>query len=307
MDRLPPLRLLIIFDAVQRLGSMQRAASELNVTRPAVSQAIRALEDYVGVQLVDRSVKPAAATEAGERLAFATRRGLEQISEAIDDIRQTIGLAERQVTVCCTLGMATYWLMPRLAGFYAAYPDIMVNVQAPPSDLPVMSAGIDVALRYSAKPWKDGATERLFSESVCPVASPKVMADLVETPDLLSRVTLNHVRVPERYGWAGWRDYLKARGLPRSQRTGQVFDNYIQAVQATLDGRGVMLGWRSITSALVDEGRLVALPGGVHDFGTAYWATCAPESEHKPAAQAFMIWVQNAALQTRDAPSAPLP
>lgn len=291
LDRLPPLRLLTIFDAVQRHGSMQRAASELNVTRPAVSQAIRALEDHIGAALLDRSVRPSAVTEAGLRLAQAIRGGLAQISEAIEDIRLSNGLAERQVTVCCTLGMATHWLMPRLVGFYATRPEIMVNVQAPPFDLPALGAGIDIALRYGPKSWKDGDTIRLFSELVCPVGSAAVMARLQGDPERLTEATLIHVRVPQSHGWSGWPDYLAARGLPRARGQKLTFDNYIQAVQAALDGRGVMLGWRSITAALVAEGRLVALPGGNHDFGTAYWATCGPASQHKPAALAFMAWL----------------
>lgn len=300
MDRLPPLRLLTIFDAVHRLGSMQLAAAELNVTRPAVSQAIRALEDHVGAQLVDRSVKPAVATEAGERLARSTRSGLAQISDAIEEIRFAAGLAERQVTVCCTLGMATQWLMPRIAGFYSEHPGIMVNVQAPPSDLPHFAAGVDIALRYTTKPSEDGVTELLFPERVCPVGSPKVMAALKDDPANLRDATLIHVRVPQSYGWPGWSEYLASKALPRPKGPKQVYDNYIQAVQAALDGRGVMLGWRSITSALVMEGRLVPLPGGGHDFGTSYWATCAPDSHHKPAARIFMEWVTKAAQPLRE-------
>lgn len=295
MDRLPPLRLLTIFDAVHRLGSMRLAAAEMNVTRPAVSQAIRSLEEHVGAQLVDRGVKPAVVTDAGERLARATRRGLTQISDAVEEIRLAAGLAERQVTVCCTLGMATHWLMPRIAGFYTAHPGIMVNVQAPPSDLPVFAVGVDVALRYSAGPSEDGDSHLLFPERACPVGSPAVMASLKGDPENLREATLIHVRVPQSYGWSGWPEYLTAKDLPRPRGPKQVYDNYIQAVQAALDGRGVMLGWLSITAALVAEGRLVTLPGGSHDFGTSYWATCAPDSQHKPAARAFMEWVEKAA------------
>ncbi|MFM2278216.1 MAG: hypothetical protein RLZZ444_447, partial [Pseudomonadota bacterium] len=52
---LPPLRLLTVFETVLRAGNIQRAAAELNVTQPAVSQALKALEDYVGLRLLDRS------------------------------------------------------------------------------------------------------------------------------------------------------------------------------------------------------------------------------------------------------------
>ncbi|WP_299654853.1 LysR family transcriptional regulator [uncultured Jannaschia sp.] len=141
MQRLPPLRLLVTFDAVQRAGSMGLAAVELNVTRPAISQAIGSLEDWLGVPLFDRSSKPSQPTEAGERLARATRSGLGQIAAAIEEIRLGAGFADRHITVSCTIGMATYWLMPRLSGFYARFPDAMVSVQAPPSDVPAFSPG----------------------------------------------------------------------------------------------------------------------------------------------------------------------
>lgn len=303
MDRLPPLRLLTIFDAVQRLGSMQLAAAEMNVSRPAVSQAIRALEDHVGARLMDRSVKPAVATEAGQRLAQATRSGLLQMADAIEEIRLTTSRAQRQVTVCCTLGMATHWLMPRLADFYAQHPDIMVNVQAPQSDLPVFAAGIDIALRYGAKQWTDGDSELLFPERICPVGSAEVIAAVAAGPTRLRETALIHVRVPQSYGWTGWREYLAARGHGQPQGPQQVFDNYIQAVQAALDGRGAMLGWRSITAALVAEGRLVELPDGACDLGTAYWATCAPGSQDRPAANAFMRWIREVSRQMRETPA----
>ena len=59
MSRLPPLRLLTTFEAVARLGSMREAATALNVTQPAVTQALKALEEHVGAVLIDRSTRPA--------------------------------------------------------------------------------------------------------------------------------------------------------------------------------------------------------------------------------------------------------
>ena len=115
MDRLPPLRLLTTFEAVSRHGSMQLAAARLNVTQPAVSQALKALEEHVGAPLIDRATRPAQLTEAGELLARAVRDGLGQIAAALEDIRALSGQEGNQVTVSCTLGMATYWLMPRLS------------------------------------------------------------------------------------------------------------------------------------------------------------------------------------------------
>ena len=58
MDCLPPLRLLATFEEVAHLGSMRLAAARLNVRQPAVTQALKSLEDHVDATLLDRSTRP---------------------------------------------------------------------------------------------------------------------------------------------------------------------------------------------------------------------------------------------------------
>ncbi|MEO9530514.1 LysR substrate-binding domain-containing protein [Roseibium sp.] len=291
MANLPPLRLLLTFDAVCRLGSMQRAAQSLNVTPPAVTQAIRALEQEIGVCLLDRSAKPAVPTEAGERISRAVRNGFALIEDTIAETRHAAGVSDHRLTLCCTLGFATYWLMPRLSDFYARHPDITVNVQAPPSDQPVLSTGLDVAFRYGRGDWTDGRTWKLFDERACPVARPDVIAEARKAGELEEAVLID-VRLGSPHLWDSWSDYFAQRQIRRSSRPGHTFDNYVQAVQAALDGRGVMLGWQSITRKLVDDGALAAWPEGVHDFGTAYFVTCSHGALKKKAAKAFVDWVR---------------
>ncbi|MDY8110299.1 LysR substrate-binding domain-containing protein [Fulvimarina sp. 2208YS6-2-32] len=279
------------FDAVVRLRSMQAAADELNVTPPAITQAIKSLEGHVGVELLDRRSRPSRPTDAGERLAWATREGLERIAGTIADIRVSAGLSDRHLTVSCTIGMATYWLMPRLPDFYARHPDVSVNVQAPPSDLPTLSNGIDVALRYGSTPWSDGRTERLFAEITGPVGKGGLIASIASDHGRLVTAPLIHVRASAGRRWLGWEDYFAARGLPAHRGPTQSFDNYIQAVQAAQDGRGLMLGWKSITRRLVRENQLDELPGGAIDFGMSYFVTCAKASERKPIVESFVAWL----------------
>src|SRR3546814_3922902 len=79
---LPPLRLLSVFAAVERHGGLRQAAAALNVSQPAVSQALRQLEDFLGTRLLDRRTRPARLTEAGRLLHQATvERSEEHTSE----------------------------------------------------------------------------------------------------------------------------------------------------------------------------------------------------------------------------------
>ncbi len=292
MKRLPPLRLLVTFEAVARLGTMRDAADALNVTQPAITQSLKALEGFIGVTLLDRDRKPARLNAQGQMLANATREGLETIARTIEEIKAETSGQSQFLTVSCTLGMATYWLMPRLPKFYADHPDILVNVHAPPSDEPTLSSGIDLALRYGMGRWPEKDTVKLFGELVCPVGQPALVARLHAEKRGLVHAPLIHVRAPENAFWEGWPDYFKKCGLPRPTQPGQSFDNYVQAVQAAVDGRGLMLGWRSITSTLVAEGALAPWSDTSIDVGTGYFATLSPRGRQKSSAPAFLEWLK---------------
>jgi DNA-binding transcriptional LysR family regulator len=256
MQTLPPLRLLTAFAAVVRTGSVQAAATELNVTQPAISQAVRQLEDHIGVPLLDRGRRPAQPTEAGAALASAILEGLGQISEAFDALRSVGSPRGGSVTVACSVGVATYWLMPRLAALYRVHPALLVNVMTVQSGVPALEDGIDLAIRYGHGRWRDGSVHHLFNEVVEPVCAPEVRERFGGTVPPAA-VPLLHVKSPEA-SWVTWADYLRATGLPQERRAGLTFTNYVQTTQAALDGHGMMLGWRSITGALTASGQLVS-------------------------------------------------
>ncbi|UWU25254.1 LysR family transcriptional regulator (plasmid) [Rhizobium sp. CB3060] len=260
--RLPPLRLLTVFETVLRTGSVQKAASDLNVTQPAVSQALKTLEDYVGTRLLDRSKRPATLTEAGRILQAGVSEGLGRIAEAFVQLRSLQNAAEQSVTVACSVGTATYWLMPRLADFYSEHQNIAVNVLTT-AGAPEFQPGVDLVIRYGTGRWTDGRSVKLFDERVVPVCSPLV-AKRIEAEGGLSTATLLHVRSDDN-SWLTWKDYLSLNGLPENRALGRYFTNYVQATQAVLSGQGVLLGWESNAGDLVREGRLVV-------FGeTAYY------------------------------------
>lgn len=285
---LPPLRLLAVFDAVTRTGSTQKAAGDLNVTQPAVSQGIRALEDFIGFRLFDRSTRPVSLTTAGELLKLGVTDGLERITDAIEKGKALQSSTESALTVACTVGTATYWLMPRVAEFYQEFPDIAVNVLTTVAS-PEMAPGIDLLIRYGRGNWNDGDTIKLFDEKVVPVFSP-ALAHRITSRESLQTATLLHV-VSSDATWLTWRDYFQLMGLPQNQFPGRSFSNYVQATQAALSGQGVMLGWESNTGDLVREERLLALPGAGYIPKEAFYLVTSPHSAHSKAAGVFTGWI----------------
>ena len=258
---MPPLRLLTTFAAVVRAGSMQAAAAELNVSQPSVSQAIKQLEGHVGARLIDRTRRPVRPTPTGNALARAIEEGISRIDDALQVARAVGARRANSVTVACSVGVATYWLMPRLAAFYRTHPDTLVNVDTTLSGVPALSDGTDLAIRFGHGRWTDGLVRHLFDERVEPVCSPARLVRTRRVSDV-ETLPLLHVMAPEA-SWLTWDDYFErtGRAWPSShERMGdQSFTNYVQTTQSALDGHGMMLGWRSITGDLVDAGRLVAV------------------------------------------------
>lgn len=292
--RLPPLRLFAVFESVQRHGSLQRAAAELNVSQPAVSQAIKALEAHVGAALLDRRTRPPALTEAGRLLHRAVADGLGRIGDAIEQIRALQRIAPGSVTVACSVGTATYWLMPRLSGFYADHPELSVNVMTTAQGAPPLVPGVDLAIRYGLGAWSDGRVVKLFEESVVPVCHPDLARRMAAGGLGLTDLPLLHVHAGDD-SWLGWHGYLQAIGQPEPRQTGRSFTNYVQATQAALDGQGILLGWGSNAADLLARGSLVPLPFPRLQPREAFYLVIPPQRENHPAARALADWISRPA------------
>jgi DNA-binding transcriptional LysR family regulator len=154
------------------------------------------------------------------------------------------------------VGVATYWLMPRLSAFYRDHPDFLVNVVTAQSGVPTLTDSVDIAIRFGHGRWSDGVVHHLFDEVVEPVCARSLRTRFAGAvpPDAVS---LLHVKTSEA-SWVTWSDYLKGTGQPPVRSGGQSFTNYVQATQAALEGHGMLLGWRSITGALVASGALTS-------------------------------------------------
>jgi LysR family transcriptional regulator, glycine cleavage system transcriptional activator len=297
---LPPLRLLAVFETVLRRGSVRDAATELNVSQPAISQSLRQLEAHIGTPLLDRATRPAALTAAGRILQTAALDGLGRISDALAAIKRLQNADDGAVTIACSVGFATYWLMPRLAGFYAGHPEIAVNVHTTHHGAPRMMPGIDIAVRYGNGDWTDGKVAKLFDEQVMPVCTPALKSRLGAEGIDLDRAPLLHVNADDTE-WVTWPHYLQASGYDPNLTRGRQFTNYVQATQAALDSQGIMLGWKSITGALVSEGKLVDFNGRPMAPQNSYYGVASPALND--AGQFLLAWLQNAAAASFDADS----
>ena len=186
-QRLPSLNALRAFEAVARRLSFARAAEELFVTKAAVAQQIRLLEEEIGAPIVERSGRGLRLTEAGAAGAAALTDGFAMLARAARAMREAKGRGF--LVVNASASFAATWLVGRIGRFKARHPDIDVLLDADPREDSLERGGADAMVS-----WGDGAfpglsTTRLFKEEVFPVCAPKLVAaePPLTTPSDLAR------------------------------------------------------------------------------------------------------------------------
>src|SRR5205085_3279704 len=115
------------FVAVGRRMSITQAADDLCVTQSAMSKQVRALEEALGVRLLERGYRSVSFTEEGLRLFRSANASVQQLQ---DVFAQLTAAGKRPVTVTTSTGVAGLWLLPRLGEFQRHYPDVDVRVAA---------------------------------------------------------------------------------------------------------------------------------------------------------------------------------
>ena len=143
-----PFRSLVAFEATARLGSVSRAADELNLTQSAVSQRVLKLEAFVGQRLFVRHGQGVDLTGAGELLLATTRETLERLRVGLQRIAPYKNKAS--LLLACPADFARGWLMPRLAGLKTLNPALEVWLM-PEREFSTIDR-IDVDLIVSRKP-----------------------------------------------------------------------------------------------------------------------------------------------------------
>jgi DNA-binding transcriptional LysR family regulator len=122
------LRRLEIFVKVAELGSFSRAAEALFLTQPTVSEHVRALEDSLGVQLLDRLGRSTTPTRAGTLLLGYARRMLALSREAAQAIEQFQGRMNGELTLGGSTIPGEYVVPELIGGFRGKYPDVRVSL-----------------------------------------------------------------------------------------------------------------------------------------------------------------------------------
>ncbi|MEH3148149.1 MAG: LysR substrate-binding domain-containing protein [Methylobacterium frigidaeris] len=261
-ERLPPLGALRCFEAAARLESFTRAAAELHLTHGAVSRAVRAIEDEVGVALFERRSRRVFLTEAGAALHRAVAEAFGTIGAATRMLRARA--RHRPLVLSCEPTLLMRWLIPRVGDLAAAHPDVALQFVSGCGTVR-FDQGLDFAIRRNDHPVTPGTHEAvLFEERVGPVCAPSRIDEFFasgEDPAFRAGTPCLHTR--SRPG--AWDDWAARSGCPAPDGPAHAFEHFYLSLQAAAAGLGVAIGPERLVCDDVASGLLAAPLGFVAD------------------------------------------
>lgn len=277
--KLPPLNALRAFEVSGRRLNFRAAAEELGVSQGAVAQQVRALEDQFGLMLFQRLPRGLALTPQGAAYLADVTRAFDTLSEATGRL-----LARPDaVTISVTPTVAAKLLIPRLAEFKAALPDVELRTVATEALSDFDRDQVDIAVRLTRGPFPASLEARLlFRQELVAVASPHLVKDLPLplTADELRRLPLLHDTV------SPWPLVLRSR----EKLPGAVFNHTTLALDAALAGQGVALACRAFVAADLEAGRLVQVIDAPTTIEPDYFLIRKRSSSPRKAVDAVWHW-----------------
>lgn len=284
----PSLPELHAFLAVCRLGSFRRAAEALCVTQAAVSRAVLRLEQRLQCTLLDRSSAPVQPTVKGKAFQALVQAHVAGLEQAMD--RFGGGAAPRKLRLSVVPTLCTRWLVPRLARFHAAHPQIEVVLQPFRHDDDFSRDDVDlwIRVRRSARPWPRGLRTRyLAGREMLPACAPAVAARLHAPADLLALPLLHHTSYPDN--WALW--LREAGGILQPPTLGQGFDLGNNLAVAACAGMGAILIQPMLIEQELASGQLVLPFHQAVDSGRGYHVCQRAALDGHAAIESFTSWL----------------
>ncbi|MBK6005048.1 LysR family transcriptional regulator [Ramlibacter ginsenosidimutans] len=257
MKALDSLRIFVI---TQRKGSLSAAGRSLSLSPATISRRISALEEELGVQLVDRTSRNLKMTEAGQAFLGRAEAVLEAMAEAEEAARSSRERPEGRLRIHSRTQIGQRVIAPLLPKFWERYPDIRVEMELSEHPVNLVEQDFDVDIRTGESNDSGFIIKRLLSSDEVLVASPgfaKTHTRLKHPKDLPQMPCLTYRREHEATTWK----YIAEDGDQRELAIeGVLSANNGEVLRlAAIGGMGIALLSEPAVRADLQSGTLVRL------------------------------------------------
>jgi DNA-binding transcriptional LysR family regulator len=164
------------FAAVVERGSFTAAAAALQTAKSSVSETVRALEERMGVRLLERTTRRVRPTEAGAAFYRHCRRLLDELASARSEAQAAHKQPAGRLRIGAPDAFAERYVVPGLGTFLARYPTIEVELVEAAAAADLVEHGLDLAIRIVEKPEPRLVVRRIATQRIIIVASPGYLA-----------------------------------------------------------------------------------------------------------------------------------
>ncbi|PSM16698.1 LysR substrate-binding domain-containing protein [Nitratireductor sp. StC3] len=285
------MRALEIFEAVSRHESIHGAAAELGVTQSAVSHQIRKLSEVVGERVVVRSGRGIMLTPAGRRLAAKLQVAFTQIERSLAEV---VGTDRDVLRLAICSSFAPGWLIGRLGSFFAAHPEIDLQLRMYAQDPELTDAVADAFV--TTLPTERGFwAMQLQAEKLIAVA-PAPESRFASQSLPLVTTTLDPLRLGD--DWIAW---SRIAGVALTDiHTGRWLQtsHYLLALEMAKNGLGMALVPDFLAARDIEAGRLRALSPARLPTEEDYYLCIKAARRDETALRAFEAWFRRQIAET---------
>lgn len=169
---------LDVFAAIVRCGGFRAAALERGVSSSALSQTINALEEALGIRLLNRTTRSVSPTEAGQRLLQRLGPALTDIRLAVDDLNQLKENPSGTLRINAPGPAIDHLLCPAMFTFMDTYPDIKVELINDAAVIDIVEQGFDAGVRFG---------KQLAQDMIAVPLGPSLRYAIVASPDYIAK------------------------------------------------------------------------------------------------------------------------
>jgi len=251
---------LAIFSAVARERSFTRAAAKLGMSQPALSRAMRQLEDRLGVRLLSRTTRSVSPTEAGEHLLRVIAPRFEEIDNELALLSEFRDKPAGKLRITAGEHSAITILHPVLAKLLPDNPDLNIEIIVDYGLTDIVAEGFDAGVRLGEQVAKDMIAMRIGPDMrMAVVGSPAYFARYskpVVPIDLMQHNCIT-LRMPTYGGLFLWEFEKNGQELNVRVEGQLVFNNIAMRLEAALQGLGLAYMPEDLVQEHVAQGRLI--------------------------------------------------
>lgn len=251
---------LAIFSAVAQERSFTRAAARLGMSQPALSRAMRQLEDRLGVRLLSRTTRSVSATEAGEQLLRVIAPRFEEIDTELALLSEFRDKPAGKLRITAGEHSAITILQPVLGKLLPDNPDLSIEIIVDYGLTDIVAEGFDAGVRLGEQVAKDMIAMRIGPDMrMAVVGSPAYFArySKPDMPGDLMQHNCITLRMPTYGGLFLWEFEKNGQELKVRVEGQLVFNNIAMRLEAALKGLGLAYMPEDLVQEYVDQGQLI--------------------------------------------------